>query len=294
MQPSTSAEQEPAAASPSRVARGSAAVPVVRDIVPSTSRLRLRDVFASLPIATVFAMRDFQARYKQSVLGPVWLIIQPLTMITGFTVIFGSVAKVDTNGVPYVLFSTIGIAVWLTFQMAVLYGTRCIVANKAVVKTLPVPRLTFINATLLGSIPQFTFMVLLAIASVLVAWSPGIEMLMLPVCIAWLLAFCFVVVLPLCAWHARYRDIGATVPFLFQAGLFLSPVAYPLEQAPGTLAKILALNPISGIIEVWRWSLLGTAPDQLAVIAAIGWTAVLGVFGWRTFSRAEVRFADVI
>ena len=295
MPPSTSLEQADAAAPAPQAAGGSAGASVVRDILPSARRVRVRDVFASLTIATVFALRDFQSRYKQSLLGPVWLIVQPLTMIAGFTVIFGGVAEIDSQGVPYVLFSTVGITVWLTFQMAVLYGTRCIVANKGIVKSLPVPRVAFVTATLLGSLPQFVFMVVLSVISVLVAGiGIGPHLLLLPVCIAWLLVFCYVVVLPLCTWHVRYRDVGATVPFLFQAGLFLSPVAYPITEAPPTLATFLELNPISGLIELWRFALLGTSPSELALVAGAVWTVALGLFGWRTFARAEVRFADVV
>ncbi len=267
----------------------------VRELTPTARRIRLRDLWTTLPVAKVLFFRDFQSRYKQSLLGPIWLIIQPLSMLGGFTVVFGSVAEVDTGGVPYVLFSVIGIAVWLTFQVSVLYGTRTIVANKAIVKAIPVPRLSFVTSTLMGSLPQFAFTLVLTFICVVAAGaSLRPEMLMLPVCIAWLFVFIYAVVLPLASWHARYRDVGATSPFLFQAGLFLSPVAYPLSEAPSAIATVLALNPISGIIETWRWSLLGTPPGDLALASAVAWTVVLAVFGWRVFARAEVKFADVV
>ena len=267
----------------------------VREITPTARRIRVRDVFGTLPTAFLFAVRDFQTRYKQSLLGPVWLVVQPLTMLTGFTVVFGSVAEVGTGGIPYALFAIVGVTVWLTFQVGVLYGTRCIVANKGIVKSMPVPRLAFVTATLMGGVPQFLFMVVLSVIAALVAGpSLGPEILALPLCAIWLFALLYGVTMPLAAWHAHYRDVGSTVPFIFQAGLFLSPVAYPLSEVPGGLRTLMELNPISGIVEAWRWSLLGSEPSTLAIVAALGWTVALLTLGWAIFARAEVRFADVV
>jgi homopolymeric O-antigen transport system permease protein len=267
----------------------------VRVTAPTAKRISVRDVFSTLPVATVLALRDFQSRYKQSLLGPIWLIVQPLTMLGGFTVVFGSVAKVDTHGIPYALFSVAGIAVWTTFQSSVLYGTRTIVANKGIVKAMPVPRLSFVSGTLLGNVPQFLFMVVLAlVASPVAGRGFGPELLLLPLCALWLFALLFGIVMPLAAWHTRYRDIGSVVPFLFQAGLFLSPIAYPLSQVPGTLRTIMELNPLSGIVEAWRYALLGSEPSMLAVGSGLAWTALLLSAGWAIFARAEPRFADVV
>jgi lipopolysaccharide transport system permease protein len=295
MQPLSSAgpATEPVLAEPRF--SGTPASVAVREHVPVKRRIRARDVITTLPVALVFTIRDFQTRYKQSLLGPLWLIVQPLSMVAGFTVIFGSVAEVDTGPVPYVLFSLVGTTVWLTFQLSVLYGTRSIVANKAMVKSLPVPRLTFVTSTLLSSLPQLAFTTTLTLVAIVIAGRPMLpQMLLLPVCVAWLLVFTYVVTLPLAAWHARFRDVGATIPFLFQAGVLLSPVAYPLSEAPPTLATILQLNPMSGIIETWRWCLLGSEVAPLALAVALAATGVLAVFGWWTFARAEVRFADVV
>ncbi len=267
----------------------------VREYVPTARRIRPRDILGSLPIALAFALRDFQSRYKQSLLGPIWLLVQPLTMVAGFTVIFGGVAKIDTGGIPYALFSVVGITVWLTFQVSVLYGTRSIVTNKAMVKSLPVPRIAFVTSTLLASLPQLAIGVVFALVAILLTGRPLIpEMLLLPVCVAWLLVFTYAFTLPLAAWHARFRDVGSTAPFLFQAGLLLSPVAYPLAEAPSALAIVLQLNPMTGIIETWRWCLLGTEVAPLGLALAVAWTVVLALFGWWTFARAEVRFADVV
>lgn len=270
-------------------------MPAVREIRPTARRIRLRDITGTLPTAYLFAVRDFQTRYKQSLLGPVWLVVQPLTMLTGFTVVFGTVAEVGTGGVPYALFAIVGVTVWLTFQVSVLYGTRCIVANKGVVKAMPVPRLAFLTATLLGALPQFLFMVVLCVVAVLLTGpSFGPEIFALPLCALWLFALLYGVTMPLSAWHARFRDVGSTVPFVFQAGLFLSPVAYPLSEVPGALRTVMELNPISGVVEAWRWSLLGTEPSTLAIVAGLGWTVGLLTLGWAIFARAEVRFADVV
>jgi lipopolysaccharide transport system permease protein len=267
----------------------------VREITPRARRIRPRDVLTTLPMAIVFALRDFQTRYKQSLLGPIWLVVQPLTMLGGFTVVFGSVAKVDTHGIPYALFSVVGITVWTTFQYSVLYGTRCIVANKSIINAMPVPRLSFISGTLLANVPQFLFMTLVAIVAVPASGRGfGPQVLLLPFCALWLFALLYGVIMPLAAWHTRYRDVSSVVPFLFQAGLFLSPVAYPLTQAPPGLRTVMELNPLSGIVEAWRWALLSSPPSQFAIISSLIWTIALLIVGWTIFSRAEVTFADVV
>ena len=277
-----------------RAGHGGPPLPV-RVTTPTARRIRPRDVFGTLPIATVFAVRDFQSRYKQSLLGPIWLIVQPLTMLAGFTIVFGSVAKVDTEGIPYALFAVVGITVWTTFQSSVLYGTRSIVANKGILSAMPVPRLSFISGTMIGTLPQFLFMVVLAIAAVPVAGhSLGPELLLLPLCALWLFALLYAIIMPLAAWHTRYRDVGSVVPFMFQAGLFLSPIAYPLSQVPEPLRTIMELNPLSGVVEAWRYALLGSDPSVLAVGSAAVWTPLLLLAGWSIFSRAEPRFADVV
>lgn len=269
--------------------------PVVRVTAPTAKRIRVRDLFATLPLATVMAVRDFQTRYKQSLLGPIWLVVQPLTMLAGFTIVFGSVAKVDTQGIPYALFSVVGITVWTTFQYSVLYGTRCIVANKSIINAMPVPRLSYISGTLLGNVPQFLFMLVLTLVAVPVAgYSLGPEVMLLPFCVLWLFALLYGLIMPLSAWHARYRDVGSVVPFLFQAGLFLSPIAYPLSQVPARLRTVMELNPLSGVVEAWRYAVLGAEPSMLALAAGLVWLAILLVVGWFIFSRAEPKFADIV
>jgi ABC-type polysaccharide/polyol phosphate export permease len=270
-------------------------LPAVRTITPVKRRLRFADVFRDISVVRVLAARDFKVKYKQSLLGPIWLVVQPLTMLAGFTIVFGSVAKVDTQGIPYALFAVVGITVWTTFQTSVLYGTRCIVANKGIVNAMPVPRLSFVSGTLLGNVPQFLFMVVVTLIAVPVAGRGfGPQLLLLPLCALWLFALLYGVILPLAAWHTRYRDIGSVVPFLFQAGLFLSPIAYPLSQVPAGLRTIMELNPISGVVEAWRYAVLASEPSMLAIAAGLGWTALLLVVGWTVFSHAEVKFADVV
>jgi lipopolysaccharide transport system permease protein len=266
-----------------------------RLIVPTGKRVRLREIFTTWEVAKVLVVRDLQSRYKQSALGPIWLAVQPLAMAGGFTVVFSGVADVQTEGVPYVLFSLVGVTVWLTIQMSVLWGTRTIAANKILVQSVPVPRIALITASILTVVPQFAFTLLLSLlATVALDRGVRLEWLALPALTLWLFLFLLFLILPLASWHARYRDVGSTVPFLFQAALFLSPVAYPLSEAGETLQALLALNPATGLIEAWRWSILGSSPDTLSLALAGAWTLVIAAFGWRTFAKAEVKFADVV
>jgi lipopolysaccharide transport system permease protein len=138
-------------------------------------------------------------------------------------------------------------------------------------------------------------MVCLAIVAVPVAGvGLGPQILLLPLCALWLFALLYAIVMPLATWHTRYRDVGSVVPFMFQAGLFLSPIAYPLSQVPPGLRTIMELNPLSGVVEAWRYALLGSAPSMLALAIAAVWTPLLLFAGWTIFARAEPRFADVV
>jgi ABC-type polysaccharide/polyol phosphate export permease len=266
-----------------------------RVIAPAVKRLRVRELWETLPVVRVLAVRDFKARYKQSALGPLWILIQPLGILAAFTVVFDGVAEVDTHGIPYPLFALVGITVWSFAQLSLTWGSRCQVMNRMLIKRVNAPRLAFVSASMIASLPQLALMLVLTVASVLilgrdVTW----RFLLLPVCLLWLFCFCWILVQMFSAMNVRYRDVSSMVPFLMQGSLLLTPVAYPTSEAPDTLQTLINLNPLTGLIEAFRWSLLGSAVDGQAIVIALGWTALLALVAWQVFARLEVRFADVI
>lgn len=255
----------------------------------------MRELWQTLPVVRVLAVRDFKSRYKQSALGPLWILIQPLGILGAFVVVFDGVTEIDTRGIPYPLFALVGITVWSFAQVALTWGSRCQVMNRMLIKRVNAPRLAFVSASMIASLPQLALMLGLTIAGVFilgqdVTW----RMALLPVCLLWLFCFCWVLVQMFSAANVRYRDVSSMVPFLMQGSLLLTPVAYPASEAPASIQPLMNANPLTGLIEVFRWSLLGSAVDGQAILLALAWTAVLAVVGWQVFARLEVRFADVV
>jgi lipopolysaccharide transport system permease protein len=265
-------------------------------IVPAKRRVKLRDLFRGWSVLRVIAMRDFKSKYKQSALGPIWLAVQPLGMLAAFTVVFNGVTKVDTNGVPYALFGLTGICVWSYFQMSVSLGSQAIVASSTFIKRVELPRFVLPMSSMLTTLPVLGATLVLTLASVYITGaSLPLRALLLPVAVAWLILLSLGVVLVLSSLAARFRDILGMLPFVLQAGMFISPVAYPADQASGVSDVLLTANPLTGLIDFWRWTLLsGASLDVLAVAIAAGLTTALVGIGWYVFTRLEVTFADVV
>lgn len=274
--------------------RGLAADPPVRTIAAVKRRVRLRDIPRSLPVVRVIAGRDLKAQYKQSVLGPLWLVVQPLGLLVAFGVVFGRVVRVDTGGVPYPLFVLVGLSVYSYFQAALTTGTNAVVVNMALIRRVAAPRIAFPTA---GTVSALPVLAVTFIAALLLALGSGnlpfTHLALLPVCLAWLVLFTWSLVALLNSLTVRFRDVMYVLPFLLQMLLFLSPVAYRADQASPSLSAVLELNPLAGILELWRWTLLeGWELDGTTVAIAVAWTAVLAVAAWRVFTRLEPTMAD--
>jgi ABC-type polysaccharide/polyol phosphate export permease len=262
---------------------------------PATRRVRPREVFTTLPAAKAVAMRAFKARFKQAALGPVWLVGQPLAIIAVFTAVFDGVAQIDTNGIPYALFSVVGVTVYSFLALCLTQGVRAFQKERVVIRNVPCPRVSFPTAAVLTALPTLGLMALASLATaVAVGRGLPLQVLALPLVLGWAVVFGWALVLVLATSNVRYRDVGAMVPFMLQGLLFLSPVAYPASEAPPTMRFVIELNPLTGLIEAGRWSILGSPLDPASVAVGLGWTALLLVAGWQLFTRLEVRFADII
>jgi lipopolysaccharide transport system permease protein len=262
--------------------------------VPVKRRIRLRDVWASLPVGWMLGRRDAKIKYKQSALGPAWLVLQPLGMLLAISVAFSSVTKIPTGGVPYVIFALVGLAVWTFVQMTITVAPQVLPSNWQLVRRSPAPRVAFVTGTLVSVLPPLGVVLIAAVGGAAISGHLGWEALAMPVLIAWLVVLMWGVTLLITAIGARFRDAVAVAPVVVQAGLFFTPFPYPLSYVSDTLAKILAFNPVSGVIEAWRWSLLGMAPDMFAI--GVGLVEVVGfvLLGWYVFGRMETRFSDYV
>jgi lipopolysaccharide transport system permease protein len=266
----------------------------MRVTLPVRRRVRLRDIWTSLPVGWMLGRRDVKIKYKQSALGPLWLVLQPLGMLFAITLAFSKVTSVPTGNVPYVVFALVGLAVWTYVQMTITVSPQVLQSNQQVVRRSPCPRLAFVTGTLISVLPPLAVVFVAAVAAAAISGHLGIEALAMPALIVWLVVLMWGFTLLVTAIGGRFRDAVALAPVVVQAGIFLTPVGYPLSAVPGSFAKVLALNPVSGVIEAWRWSLLGIAPDGFAVAVALGATVVVTVLGWYVFGRMETRFSDYV
>ena len=267
--------------------------PTVKVTVPKRRRVRLSDLWTSRHVGFMLGLRDVKAKYKQSALGPLWLVLQPLGMLAAVSIAFSKVTTVDTGSVPYITFALVGLAVWTYVQMAITVAPQVLQANYQVVRRSPCPRLAFVTGTLISVLPPLGVVLTASIVAAGISGTLSIQALAMPILVAWLLLSTLGFTLLVTALGGRFRDAVALAPLVVQAGIFLTPVGYPLTAAGG-FAKVLAFNPASGIIESWRWSLLGSSPDMFAITVGLIEMVAMLVVGWYVFGRMETRFADYV
>ena len=242
------------------------------------------------------AGRDVKLRYRQTALGVIWVVLQPLVAAGIFSLVFGRVAKLPSDGVPYFLFAYAGLLGWNAFSTTLTKASSCLVGNSHLISKVSFPRLVLPLSTLVGTLIDFG--VALAMMSVLMVCyhvAPGWGILLLPL---WLLLVMMLAVgigLYTSALAVTYRDIQYVLPVMIQFAMYVSPVAYAVSVVPMRLRATYFLNPLSGLLEAFRWSLLGTGNIQWAYVA-YSIVVVVGVFvaGAFMFKKMERKFADVI
>jgi ABC-type polysaccharide/polyol phosphate export permease len=271
-----------------------APVAVHRVYVPTDRRARVSEVWSSWRVSWIVAVRDMRIKYKQSFLGPVWLVVQPLGMLAGVAVAFAGITRVNTHGTSYVLFAMVGVTVWAYVQLTIATAVPAMLSNAALVRRSVCPRVALVNGALLANLPTLGVMALLTLVLALAEHGAVVQMLLLPAVAALVLVFTWGPCLLLASVAARYRDAVAIIPLLVQGGLFLSPVGYPTSSAHGALRTALSLNPVSGLIEAARWVMLGVTPPALPLAATGVWMVVLSTLGWWVFTRLETRLADFL
>jgi lipopolysaccharide transport system permease protein len=273
----------------------SAVSPLVpTELGPVTRRIRLREVVETMPVARMIGVRDIKVKYKQAALGPLWVIIAPLGLLAAVTIAFSGVTNVSTGDVPYVVFALAGLAVWTYVQLTMMVGAQAIISNATLVRRSTCPRLALVTSVLISNIPPFAIMLVVTVAGSAITGHLPLQALLIPAFIAWLVVLAWSVALIAASVSVRFRDIVAIIPLLAQAGMFVTPVGYPIDNAPSHIQTILALNPVSGVIETFRWSLLGMRPDMKVIAISAVLTVVLAVGGWVVFGRLETRFADYV
>ncbi len=267
-------------------------------IEPSSgwSPLNLRDLIEYRDLLYFFAWRDIKIRYKQTVLGASWAIIQPFFTMVVFSIFFGRLAQVPSDDLPYPIFSYAALVPWSFFANAVTQGSNTLVSGREMVKKIYFPRITLPIATVLSSVIDFLLAFIVLIGMMFFyGLFPTKNVVWLPFFLLLALITSLGVALWLSAMNVQFRDVRHATPFLVQAWLFSTPIAYSSSMLDGVWRTLYGLNPMAGVVEGFRWALLGTssAPGPMIIVSAIAAIAIL-VSGAFYFRRMERTFADII
>lgn len=258
-------------------------------------RLDLRELWSYRELVWVLAVRDLKLRYRQTALGVAWALIQPLAGVVIFSVVFGHLTKVPHDRIAYPVFVYAGLALWTFFASAVTRAAEILVEHRDLITRVYFPRILAPLAAVLPPLVDFALsLVFVAIFMVVFGVAPGVALVLLPIWIVAVLALAFGVGLSLSALNVRYRDVRHALPFVVQVWLFVSPIIYPSSLFHGGWRYLYALNPVVGIVDGFRWSLIGApAPPAADFVSLVSGLALLAI-GAVYFRRVERGFADVV
>ena len=258
--------------------------------------LNLRDLWIYRELILFMTWRDLKVRYKQTMLGASWAVLQPFLTMVVFSIFFGNLAKVPSDGVPYPIFSYTALIPWTLFSKALQDASRSLVASSHMITKVYFPRMILPLASVLAGVVDFliAFIVLIGMM-VFYGIVPTVNVWMLPLFLILALITAVGVGLWLSALNVLYRDINYVLPFLTQFWLFLTPIAYPSSMVPQRFQVLYALNPMTGVVEGFRWAILGSgqAPGIMTLVSSLVAITLL-VTGMVYFRRMEQQFADMV
>jgi lipopolysaccharide transport system permease protein len=266
--------------------------------------LRLDDLWRYRELLYFFVWRDLKIRYKQTILGASWAIIQPLFTMVIFSLFFGKLAQVPSDGIPYPIFSYTALVPWTFFANGVTQASISLVNNADMIRKIYFPRLTLPIGAVLGGLVDFTLAFIVLIGMIIVFnYIPYLnfdaQLTLKVIWIPFFLLLAFITTLGVSFWfsalNAQFRDVRFVVPFLIQAWLFLTPIVYPSSLIPEPWRTLSGINPMASVVEGFRWALLGidTAPGPMVIISILAALALI-ISGVYYFRRMETKFADII
>jgi lipopolysaccharide transport system permease protein len=257
--------------------------------------LGLRELWTYRELLYFLFWRDVKVRYKQTVLGGAWAIVQPLATMIVFTVFLGRLAKISSDGVPYSIFAYSGLLPWQLFAFALTESSNSLVNSKQLITKVYFPRLIIpISAVMVGLVD---FAVASSILIVLMLYHhmvPTIGILVLPLLVAFTMLTALSVGLVMSALNVQYRDVRYTIPFLVQVWMFATPIVYPSSLVPEKWRFLYGLNPMAGVVEGFRWALFGTKSASGLIVVSVLSVGVLFLLGVIYFRRTERQFADLV
>ncbi len=258
--------------------------------------LNLGDLWRYRELVYFLTWRDILVRYKQTLLGASWAILQPLMQMVVFNFLFGNMANIPTGEIPRAIFTFSALLPWNLFSKSLSDASRSLVSNRSMITKVYFPRLVIPMASVLSGVVDFLIAIVILIGMMFyyqvavpaTAW-------MLPLIVLLTLVLALGVGLWFSAWNLHYRDVAYFIPFLTQFWLLASPIAYPLSEIPAQWQTLYMINPMVGIVEGFRWALLGGDPvPQLAWILSISISILVMVSGLFYFRRMERTFADTV
>lgn len=252
---------------------------------------RYRDLFY------FFAWRDIKIRYKQTVLGIAWAVLQPFVMMVVFTVIFGKLAGISSDNIPYPIFSYAGLLLWNVFSTSLNNASQSLVGSANIIQKVYLPKIIIPAASIIVSLIDFCFSALI-FGGILIYYGfmPRFEgLILLPLLLLIAIGTALGLVSFFAALNVKYRDIRYALPFFIQMLIFVTPVIYPVSVVPLKYRPLLALNPMTGVIETFKAGFLGTVPINWTIlIISVAASILFLFFGLWYFLKTEKTFADVI
>lgn len=257
---------------------------------------RWRELWEAREVAYRFGQRDVILRYRQTAVGVVWVLLQPLAAAGVFSLVFGNLAGLSSDGIPYFLFSYIGMLSWNLFNGLVSRASGSLVANQALVAKVFFPRMLVPISSVFSVLLDFVVALVLGVVLLFVyGVNPGWGVLLMPVWVLCILMFGMGISLAAAAWMVKYRDVTYVIPWVLQIGLFATPIAYSLSGVPANLQAFFYINPLAWLVELFRSSMLGTVPSQAWLAPAGVAVSILVLFiGMVIFQSREREFADLI
>jgi len=261
----------------------------------------LREIWRYRELLWFLAWRDVSVRYKQTALGVAWAVLQPLFTMLVFSIFFGRLAKMPSDGLPYPLFVLVGLLPWQLFSYSLTQSSNSLVNEQRLISKVYFPRLIVPLSSVLSGLADFAVAFLLVIAAMAISAASGASVAIgwpivtLPLFILLAIAAALAVGLWLAALNVQYRDVRYVVPFLSQCWLFLTPIAYPSSLVPPAYRALYGLNPMTGVVDGFRWAMAGgPPPDPSLITASVAMVGILLVGGLYYFRRLETRFADIV
>lgn len=258
--------------------------------------LQLAELWQYRDLVYLLVWRDIKVRYKQTVVGSSWAILQPLITMIVFTLLFDKLVKIETGETPYPIFSYSALVPWTFFTHAMTKLSTCLTGNYDLVTKVYFPKLVLPISIILAALVDFIIsFIMLLILMVIYGITPGISIITLPLFVIMAVATAFGIGLWLAAVNLQFRDISNAVPFIIQIWMFITPIAYPSSLIPEKWRALYGLNPMAGVVEGFRWALVGSSWEMPVSILATSLfaVAVLLMGGLFFYRRKEMTFAEV-